>query len=296
MDAASRAAEFASFVRAEYAPTVRRVAPLIGEQAEDVAQEAFIAAFRRWDHVRSLQAPHAWVQLVARRIAWSTRSRERARPARELAAAGEPFETDATPTPGEAADVLDVARAIEDLPARQRLAVRLYYGADLPITEVAATLGMSEAAAKVLVHRARNRLAAGLMPIVGTWVTASRWEIDDEAAALRRMGARRFEAPVIDATPLGDGHWILRVDSKTYSIETDFGLRLDYGRARIIRGGLQLLPWDGSGVVELRAELAANRARFEVFRDTTAPTRGVPDEVFQRLILGSRIYERQSRA
>jgi RNA polymerase sigma-70 factor (ECF subfamily) len=42
---------------------------------------------------------------------------------------------------------------------RQRAAVVLYYFEDLPVVEVARTLGMSESAVKVSLHRARRALA-----------------------------------------------------------------------------------------------------------------------------------------
>ena len=60
---------------------------------------------------------------------------------------------------GPDADVLD---AVGSLPVRQRAAVVLYYFEDLPVVEVARTLGMSESAVKVSLHRARRALAVML--------------------------------------------------------------------------------------------------------------------------------------
>lgn len=57
---------------------------------------------------------------------------------------------------------LDLVRATATLPAQQRAAVALYYYEDRPIAEVADLLGCSGPAAKVLLHRARQALAARL--------------------------------------------------------------------------------------------------------------------------------------
>jgi len=48
------------------------------------------------------------------------------------------------------------------LPAKQRAAVALHYYEDRPVAEVADLLGCSTTATKVMLHRARQALAAAL--------------------------------------------------------------------------------------------------------------------------------------
>jgi RNA polymerase sigma-70 factor (ECF subfamily) len=53
---------------------------------------------------------------------------------------------------------LDLDRHLRTLPDRQRLALFLFFYADLPLTEVAKILSVSPQAAKSLVHRALGKL------------------------------------------------------------------------------------------------------------------------------------------
>src|SRR5579875_4002493 len=58
--------EFADFYRREYASVVRLAFALTGryELAEEFTQDAFLAAQRRWDHIRGYDKPEAWVRRV----------------------------------------------------------------------------------------------------------------------------------------------------------------------------------------------------------------------------------------
>lgn len=68
--------ELAQFYAAEYERCVRQVRGWGGsaEIAEDVAQEAFLELFRRWDTVRT---PQALVTTIAKRMLWRTVERQR---------------------------------------------------------------------------------------------------------------------------------------------------------------------------------------------------------------------------
>ena len=183
---ASDTSEYATFFRAHFASTVRSVISIAGTAAEDVAQEAFIAALARWEHVVDLEAPDAWVRLVAKRIAWRRRHRESNR--RELEAEALPR---ATPVYDESLSI-DLQRAIYGLPTRQRAVIQLHYLADRSVADVAEILGCSEAAAKIWLYRARGRLAETLMGHGGRWVSERHWGEDDIAA---RMRARSSSSP-----------------------------------------------------------------------------------------------------
>jgi RNA polymerase sigma-70 factor (ECF subfamily) len=65
----------------------------------------------------------------------------------------------ATPATHDAAIDLDVLRALATLPMKDRAAVVLHHLCDVPVAEVARTLGASPGATAVRLHRARARLA-----------------------------------------------------------------------------------------------------------------------------------------
>jgi RNA polymerase sigma-70 factor, ECF subfamily len=278
--------DFGRFMRAEYQSTLRHVTPLVGTLAEDVVQEAFVVAYRNWAHVSRLGAPYAWVRLVARRMAMRERTRAAARPGREAVAGDRPASVFAVE------DSIDLERAVRSLPPNHRAAVRLYYHADMPVSAIAATLGASEPAVKVWLHRARAALADTLLMYRGEWTTPDPWTVEDLDRAVHTRRHAGVRAVVLDEVPVGDGRWILQFTGTRYRIETDAGLTLDRGRARASRDGLELTPWNESGTVRIGAEIDGDRARFTVGRDTTAPTRGIADSVFLGLILETRAFAR----
>jgi RNA polymerase sigma-70 factor (sigma-E family) len=103
------------------------------EDAEDVAAEALARAQLRWS--RLADHPEPWVSTVASRLSidrW--RHLRRARSAPQDA----PGRADAF-----ALERVDLVRALEALPRRQRTVVVLRYLADRPEAEVAAALGCS---------------------------------------------------------------------------------------------------------------------------------------------------------
>lgn len=122
-------------------------------RAEDVTQEAFVRLYLRWGTVGQYDRPGAWVRRVAIRLATREAQRERLRSR---------LERQASPPLEEHGPDTDVLRAVGALPPRQRAAVVLFYFEDLPVAEVAETLGMGESAVKTSLHRARRALAAQL--------------------------------------------------------------------------------------------------------------------------------------
>jgi len=124
--------------------------------ADDIAQEAFVAAWSSLWRYRGQASVRSWLCAIAWRKALSlrrSRGRERARidalPA-ERAAAGSPD------------DRLDVERALKGLPADQRAAVALCLGADFSHAEAAEALGLPLGTIKSHVQRGRAKLAAAL--------------------------------------------------------------------------------------------------------------------------------------
>ena len=144
---------FDALYRDSFAVVVRSVRWVVGdaEVAREIAQDAFVAALVHWRKVSRYDNPGAWVRRVAIRQAVRAARRTRNMPA--FTATGVTPDSDT---------VLDVRAAVASLPAAQRAAVVLRYMHDLPVSEVARTLGCSEGTAKTHLFRARKALAARL--------------------------------------------------------------------------------------------------------------------------------------
>lgn len=141
---------------ADYERLVRSLSVAFGEQsAADAVQEAFIRADRSWDSVGSMQDPAGWVRRVAlNRLLNGQRDRARRRAILETVRPVR--ESDLT------AELLDLRRAVSQLPTRMRAALCLYYLAGYPVRDVATALGVSEGTVKSNLHDARRRLRAEL--------------------------------------------------------------------------------------------------------------------------------------
>ncbi|HEX2127673.1 MAG TPA: RNA polymerase sigma factor [Solirubrobacterales bacterium] len=138
---------FQRFLDAHRAPVLAFLRAMVGPaDADDVFQDTFIAAMRAYERMDG-RHPRAWVMTIARRKAID-HHRSRARRAEPRAELPEVAVTDDHPD-------REVWAAVAELPAGQRAAVALRYGADLPYSEIAAALETSEAAA-------RRRVADGL--------------------------------------------------------------------------------------------------------------------------------------
>ena len=119
--------------------------------AADAVQEAFIQADARWDQVGAYDDPAGWVRRVAvNRLLNGQRNRNRRR---ELLATVRPI------APADLTDdLLDLRRALDELPDRMRATVCLHYLSDLTVEQVADTLDVSPGTVKSNLHDARNRL------------------------------------------------------------------------------------------------------------------------------------------
>jgi RNA polymerase sigma-70 factor (ECF subfamily) len=160
---------FDRFYRAEKPRVVAIVASLTGDRnaAEDIVQEAFATAMRRWATVSAYDRPADWVKRVAvnRAISRFRRRQSESKALTRLVGRGDDeggtsFDLDAE---GSALDD-PLWAAVRRLPRRQAQAVALVYIDDLSVDRVAEILQCSVGSVKTHLHRARQRLAAELTP------------------------------------------------------------------------------------------------------------------------------------
>ncbi|MEU4236027.1 SigE family RNA polymerase sigma factor [Actinoplanes sp. NPDC026619] len=143
-----------------YLATVRRVVLYLyaacGDRsdAQEIAQEAFARAWQHWPRVARYDDPEAWVRTVAWRL-MANRWRSLRRRLAALARLGPPAGQSAGPSP----DRVAVTGALQRLPKPQRQVIALHYLLDMPVGEIAASLGVPAGTVKARLSRARTTLA-----------------------------------------------------------------------------------------------------------------------------------------
>jgi len=156
-----RAAEsFDGFFSREYRSVLGLAIVLSGRRAvaEELTQDAFLAAFRDWDRVGRLDNPGAWVRRVVANRSVSVFRRTVAE-AKALILFNSQPRRDMAP---ELDDSMDLWREVRRLPRRQAQVVALTYLDDLPRRQVAEILECGEETVKTHLERARNTLAGRL--------------------------------------------------------------------------------------------------------------------------------------
>ena len=171
--AAAQAGDRAAFdelVRLTYADTYTLAMGLTGneEDARDVAQEAYLRAYRGLRRFRGDAQFSTWLYRITANCA-ATQLGRRARHRHDVLDDTVPLadpRTDHDPQlRADASDLRDrLADALDDLPPRLRSVVILRDVYDLSHEAIAAELGISESAAKVRLHRARHKLRTQLFP------------------------------------------------------------------------------------------------------------------------------------
>jgi RNA polymerase sigma factor (sigma-70 family) len=134
-------------------------------RADDVAQDAFLAAFERIREFRGQGTFVAWVRRIAARLYLKRLQRERRRFDLETAEA-ELTETDLA-TEGRAAGRIDLDEALKRLAEAERLCVSLCYGAGLSHGEAAEALNLPLGTVKSHVKRGLEKLRSRLAPASG---------------------------------------------------------------------------------------------------------------------------------
>ena len=158
-EAASDPARFGTLYRLYVDDLYRYLLSRCGDQmdAEDLVAETFLAAFRAARAYRGTGPVKAWLVGIARHKAADARRGKRADLALDAAVElADPVRTDDL-----ALQRVELARVLamtERLAPDRAEALRLRFFADLECDEIAPLLGRSEAAVKMLVHRALTDL------------------------------------------------------------------------------------------------------------------------------------------
>lgn len=155
-------------------PVISLIARITGDrtQAEDLAQETFVKAFRNLAAFDTTRRLSSWLFRIAHNTAIDAMRRSRPRTASTdaIPIASGPGEPAAPPGP-DPVERQELGRALEaalaELRSDQRAAIVLRYENGLSFDEIGAVLGVPEATARSHVHRARKDLARLL--------TASGW-------------------------------------------------------------------------------------------------------------------------
>jgi RNA polymerase sigma-70 factor (ECF subfamily) len=148
---------FDLFYQQEYSGLVQLALVLSGSRygAEDIAQDALVAAWKRW---RELEQPLAWTRRVVANLAVSAIRRrivEGRAMVRLAGRRGEPIAE--LPEPD-----TEFWAAVRALPTRQRQMLALYYLGDCSVGEIAGTLGCAEGTVRATLHKGRLALARRL--------------------------------------------------------------------------------------------------------------------------------------
>lgn len=140
------------------------------DQAEDLFQETFLQAHRKWRQFRGESSPSTWLYTIAVRKFLRSRRRKSGEPSRIPSLDDSlPFGEGAVPiVPGDDETPLDATirrealeeleHAITELPADYRLPLVLKEIVGFSVNETGDILGLKEATVKTRLHRARNML------------------------------------------------------------------------------------------------------------------------------------------
>jgi RNA polymerase sigma-70 factor, ECF subfamily len=138
--------------------------------AEDLVQDVFLQAFRKWHTFRGQSSPTTWLYTIAVRACSRKKKKQRRAPASlsQLAPWGETTVTavatrDDAHSPQRREAITHVQEAIAHLPEHFRLPVVLKEVLELSVEETAKILGLAENTVKTRLHRARLALRKMLL-------------------------------------------------------------------------------------------------------------------------------------
>lgn len=144
------------------AAVVRSAQAIVGrEDAEDVAQDALLLAFKALPSIEDPSKFAAWLSAITRHRAFRYSKRERSRQVghvqldeyliEQVQALGQPFVS-------EAEDDAELKAALDNLPADYALVLRLRFFDEMPLKRIAAFLGAPLSTVKWRIHRGKQLL------------------------------------------------------------------------------------------------------------------------------------------
>ncbi len=176
-DTMSDTEQFEAFMAAYQDMVYATAFRLLGNEAEaqDVAQEAFVRAWKHWHELKDGQTAGGWLKTVTRNLCLNHLERYRARwkfftdlrrdddeeEGREIDFAA-PETLEQTMLTADQREVLE--DVIQKLPKDQRVALVLYHYEDLDYADIAARLKVSLGKVKTDIFRARQALLKKLQP------------------------------------------------------------------------------------------------------------------------------------
>lgn len=151
---------FETFYERELRSVVGLAYALSGSRtaAEDLAQDAFLAAHKKWDKVSRYEKPEAWVRRVVANMSVSM-FRRKVREAKALARIGR---VETAVLPQLQAESEHFWQEVRALPNRQAQTIALHYLEDRSVADIAEILECSPNTVKVHLHKGRAKLAARL--------------------------------------------------------------------------------------------------------------------------------------
>jgi RNA polymerase sigma-70 factor (ECF subfamily) len=123
-------------------------------EAEDIAQDALLRAWRRRSTLRNAERRDQWLATIVRNEAFRTHARSRP----DLSESIEYIEGAEDERMVETVEHADLQAALRRLSERDRKLLAMRYVEDLTQATIARRLGIPEGTVKVRLHRARNKL------------------------------------------------------------------------------------------------------------------------------------------
>ncbi len=151
--------DFEAFYKRQYPRAVGLAYALTGRRhvAEEIAQEAFIAGYRRWERISHYDKPDAWL----RRVIVNRSTSVLRRGVTELKALPK-LRSGMDHIAQLDADADGVWDAVRALPRKQAHAIALFYLEDLSLEQIADVLECSPGTVKAHLRRGRERLGRKL--------------------------------------------------------------------------------------------------------------------------------------